>query len=108
MYERGKELEKLERDNAAVLLQSAEAWTPERLEEEAIRHGYRPQIPLYLPLSRNSARPTDDRGVAGSSTLTAVSDTAASRSATSMSEDRSLLGTVVTEVSTWFQTGTTH
>lgn len=108
IYERGKELEKLERDNAAILLQSAESWTPKGLEEEAIRQGYKPQIPLYIPLSRNSSKPTDDRGIAGGSSLTAVSDTAALRPAASISEDGSLLGTVVTEARTWFETGTTH
>ncbi len=50
-----EELQKIERENTAILQDIAEAESPRRLAERARSLGYEPQQPIYLPIRGASA-----------------------------------------------------
>lgn len=60
-----EDLHKLERANAAIQRQVAEAESPRELAERAHDLGYQPQVPVYLPLSRPISQAGDDTGDTG-------------------------------------------
>jgi len=55
-----EELNKLNRDNAAIRRDIAEAESPRALATRATELGYRLQVPVYLPLSRPISQAGDE------------------------------------------------
>ena len=75
ILDRRLELERLQRDNAALRLQIAEAESPQILRERALARGYQQQKPLYLTLSPvNTVQ--DSRDDVEASTVPALTATA--------------------------------
>jgi hypothetical protein len=56
------ELDRLVRDNGAVLVEIAQAQTPQKLQERALQMGFRPQEPVYLLLPEDASRGAGEAG----------------------------------------------